>query len=169
MDPPNLLLLLLLTFASTINAQLLANYCGSTGNFTADSAYQTTLTNLLTSISTNSSLLNYGFFNASSAVSGTSQTLYVIGSCRGDLAAESCRTCLNTSASDIRRLCPVQKEAVLYSEFCNVRYSDASIFGIVKTEPSYTLSNTGNVASQVMYKLGERWKVCSARQPAVAH
>ncbi|KAK3411924.1 hypothetical protein EUGRSUZ_I00686, partial [Eucalyptus grandis] len=110
MDPPNLLLLLLLTFASTINAQLLANYCGSTSNFTVDGAYQTTLTNLLTSISTNSSLLNYGFFSASSAVSGTSQTLYVIGSCRGDLAAESCRTCLETSASDIRRLCPSRRK-----------------------------------------------------------
>ncbi|KAL3740580.1 hypothetical protein ACJRO7_021800 [Eucalyptus globulus] len=155
MNPPDLPLLLLLTFASTINAQFFPKpYCGST-NFTADSAYQTTLTNLLSSISTTHSLsLTYGFFNASAAVSGTSQTLYVVGSCRDDLTAGSCRTCLNTSASDIRRLCPLQKEAVLYSEPYNVRYSDASIFGIVKTEPKFVLYNVNSVPSQVTYTLG---------------
>ncbi|KAK3431954.1 hypothetical protein EUGRSUZ_E04165 [Eucalyptus grandis] len=155
MDPPNLLLLLLLTFASTINAQYLPEpFCGST-NFTADSAYQTTLTNLLSSISTTDSLsLTYGFFNASSAVSGTSQTLYVIDSCRGDLTAKNCRTCLEASASDIRRLCPLQKEAFLYSENCIVRYSNASIFSTVETEPNYIMYNHNDVSIQVTYKLG---------------
>ncbi|KAK2631779.1 hypothetical protein EUGRSUZ_L02458 [Eucalyptus grandis] len=153
MDPPKLPLLLLLTFASAINAQFFPKpYCGSTGNFSADSTYQTTLATLLSSISTTNSLsLTYGFFNASSAVSGPSQTLYVIGSCHGDLTAESCRTCLDDSASDIRRLCPLQKEAVLYSENCSVRYSNTSIFRIVKTDPYYVLNNVNNVTSPDKY------------------
>ncbi|KAK3431900.1 hypothetical protein EUGRSUZ_E03026 [Eucalyptus grandis] len=86
MDSPNLRLLLLLVFASAINAQDLLPHaiCATTGNFTANSTYQTTLTTLLSSISTTKSEpLKYGFFNASSAVSGASQTIYVIGSCRG--------------------------------------------------------------------------------------
>ncbi|XP_039168230.1 putative receptor-like protein kinase At4g00960 [Eucalyptus grandis] len=158
MDPPNLPLLLLLTLASTINAQFFpAPYCGSTGNFTADSTYQTTLTALLSSISTTNSLsLKYGFFNASATVSGASQTLYVIGSCRGDLTAESCRACLNASASDIRDLCPLQKEAVLYSENCTVWYSNASIFGTVTTDPVYQLANVNNVASPDTYNAALR-------------
>ncbi|KAL3740530.1 hypothetical protein ACJRO7_021762 [Eucalyptus globulus] len=154
MDPPNLPLLLLLTLASAIDAQdlLPKPFCGSTGNFTADSTYQTTLTALLSSISTTNSLsLKYGFFNASSAVSGASQTLYVIGSCLGDLTAESCRTCLDGSASDIRDLCPLQKEAVLYSENCTIRYSNASIFGTVTTDPRYSLYNVNNVTSPDTY------------------
>ncbi|KAF7849224.1 hypothetical protein BT93_L1067 [Corymbia citriodora subsp. variegata] len=156
MDPPIIPLLLLLTIASTINAQFFPNpYCGSTGNFTADSTYQTTLTTLLASISTANSLsLTYGFFSASAAVSGASQTLYVIGSCRGDLTAESCRTCLDASASDIRSLCPLQKEAVLYSENCTVRYSNTSIFSTVATEPVYILYNVNNVSTQVTFMLG---------------
>ncbi|XP_039169853.1 cysteine-rich repeat secretory protein 1-like [Eucalyptus grandis] len=156
MDPRNLRLLLILVFASTIDAQDLfpKPYCGSTGNFSADSTYQTTLTALLSSISTTNSLsLTYGFFNASSAVSGASQTLYVIGSCRGDLIAESCRTCLNGSASDIRDLCPLQKEAVLYSENCTVRYSNTSIFRTLETDPDYQL---------------HCWTVCGARRRAAA-
>ncbi|XP_030442478.1 cysteine-rich receptor-like protein kinase 44 [Syzygium oleosum] len=154
MCPPNLLLLLLLTFVSAINAQTFfpAPHCGSTGNFTANSTYQTTLTTLLSSISTTNSLpLTYGFFNDSAAVSGASQTLYVIGSCRGDLTAESCRTCLNASASDIHRLCPLQKEAVLYSGNCIVRYSNASIFDTVMTDPSNLLSNVNDVTSPDTY------------------
>ncbi|XP_039168289.1 cysteine-rich receptor-like protein kinase 29 [Eucalyptus grandis] len=150
MDPPNLLLLLLLTLAYTIDAQNFfpTPYCGSTGNFTANSTYQTTLTALLSSISTTNSLsLTYGFFNASSAVSGASQTLYVIGSCRGDLPAESCRACLNASTFDIRDLCPLQKEAVLYSDNCTVRYSNASIFRTVNIDPNYKLYFDENFTS----------------------
>ncbi|KAL3740529.1 hypothetical protein ACJRO7_021761 [Eucalyptus globulus] len=157
MDPPNLLLLLLLMFASTINAQFPATYCGSTGNFTANSTYQTTLTTLLSSISTtNSSSLSYGFFNASAAISGASQTLYLFGLCRGDFNAMSCRACLNVLASDMRRLCPLQKEALLYSGNCIIRYSDASFFGEVLTQPSYLASTTDNVSSPDTYDAAMR-------------
>ncbi|XP_056172024.1 cysteine-rich receptor-like protein kinase 29 [Syzygium oleosum] len=152
MDPPNLLLLLLLMFASTINAQFPASYCGSTGNFTANSTYQTTLTTLLSSISTTNSLsLSYGFFNVSAAVSSTSQTLYVFGLCRGDLTALGCRACLNALASSMRRLCPLQKEALLYTGNCIIRYSDASFFGTVATEPTYVARTADNVSSPDTY------------------
>ncbi|KAF8031947.1 hypothetical protein BT93_D0992 [Corymbia citriodora subsp. variegata] len=171
MDPRNLRLLLLLTFASAINAQVLFPHevCATTGNFTANSTYQTTLTTLLSSISTTNSLfLTYGFFNDSAAVSGASQTLYVIGSCRGDLTAESCRACLNVSASDIRRLCPLQKAAVLYSENCTVRYSNASIFGTVKTDPDYPLLNVNNVTNPDTYNTALRLLLDDLRGKAAA-
>ncbi|XP_030451933.1 cysteine-rich receptor-like protein kinase 44 isoform X1 [Syzygium oleosum] len=169
MDPPNLPLLLLLMFASAINAQNLFPHeiCATTGNFTANSTYQTTLTTLLSSISTTNSLsLTYGFFNASAAVSGASQTLYIIGSCRGDLTAESCRTCLNGSASDIRGLCTLQKGAVLYNENCTVRYSNASIFGTVTTDPDYQLLNVNNVTSPDTYNAALRTLLDSLRSEA---
>ncbi|KAL3740535.1 hypothetical protein ACJRO7_021767 [Eucalyptus globulus] len=154
MDSPNLRLLLLLVFASAINAQDFSPHaiCATTGNFTANSTYETTLATLLSSISTTNSLpLKYGFFNASSAVSGASQTIFVIGSCRGDLTGESCRACLDASASDIRRLCPLQKEAVLYSGNCTLRYKNASIFGEVVVDPDYWLYNPNNVSSPDTY------------------
>ncbi|XP_039169842.1 cysteine-rich receptor-like protein kinase 29 [Eucalyptus grandis] len=154
MDSPNLLLLLLLVFASTINAQFPATYCGSTGNFTANSTYQTTLTTLVSSISTtNSSSLSYGFFNASAAISGAFQTLYLFGLCRSDLNTKTCRACLDVLASDMRRLCPLQKEALLYSGNCIIRYSDASFFGVVVLQPDY-VAGTGddvNVSSADTY------------------
>ncbi|KAF8030045.1 hypothetical protein BT93_E2464 [Corymbia citriodora subsp. variegata] len=171
MNPRNLRLLLLLVFASAINAQDLFPHevCAPTGNFTGNSTYQTTLTTLLSSISTTNSLsLTYGFFNASAVVSGASQTLYVIGSCRGDLTAESCRTCLKTSASDIRRLCPLQKGAVLYSENCTVRHSNASIFGTVTTDPDYQLFNVNNVTNPDTYNAALRALLDDLRGKAAA-
>ncbi|KAF7850616.1 hypothetical protein BT93_L5191 [Corymbia citriodora subsp. variegata] len=149
MDRPNLLLLLLLIFASTINAQFPAPYCGSTGNFTANSTYETTLNKLLSSISTtNSSSLSYGFFNDSSPVSGTSQTLYVFGLCRGDLTNVNCRACLSNLTSDTHhRLCPLQKEALFYTGNCMIRYSNASFFGVMVTEPSYSAGTGEHVTS----------------------
>ncbi|XP_048132896.1 cysteine-rich receptor-like protein kinase 29 isoform X3 [Rhodamnia argentea] len=138
--------------ASTMNAQFPATNCGSTGNFTAGSTYQTTLTTLLSSIyTTNSSSLSYGFFNASSTVSGASQTLYLFGLCRGDLTAFSCRACLDALATDMRRLCPLQKEALLYTGNCIIRYSNASFFGAVATEPTYVARTSDNVSSPDAY------------------
>ncbi|XP_039169845.1 putative receptor-like protein kinase At4g00960 [Eucalyptus grandis] len=152
MDPPNLLLLLLLMFAPTINAEFPVTYCGSTGNFTANSTYQTTLTTLLSSISTaNPSSFSYSSFNASTVVSGTSQTLYALGLCRGDMTAQSCHACLDVLASDIRRLCPLLKEALLYGDNCFFRYSDASFFGTVERQPSYMVKSAYNVSNPDTY------------------
>ncbi|KAF8030105.1 hypothetical protein BT93_E2513 [Corymbia citriodora subsp. variegata] len=153
MDLPNLPLLLLLMFASTINAQTLfpRPVCYNTGNFTADSTYLTTLATLLSSISTNYLSVAYGFFSASANVSGTSQTVYIIGSCLSDLTTESCRACLSGSAIDISHLCPIQKAAVLYSENCTVRYSNASILGTITTDPDFKLFNVNNVTSPDTY------------------
>ncbi|KAK3431950.1 hypothetical protein EUGRSUZ_E04173, partial [Eucalyptus grandis] len=98
-----------------------------------------------------SSSLAYGFFNDSAPVSGTSETLYVIGSCRGDLTAESCRLCLSGSALEIIGLCLHKKGAVLYKANCTVRYSNASIFGIATVEPFFVLYNVNNAKSPAMY------------------
>ncbi|XP_010057272.3 cysteine-rich receptor-like protein kinase 10 [Eucalyptus grandis] len=152
MDLANLLLLLLLMFASTINAQFPATYCGSTGNFTANSTYQNTLTFLLSTISTASDLsLSYGFFNNSAPIVGSSKTLYVYGLCRGDLTAGNCRACLIDLDSNMSRLCPLQKEALLYTRNCIIRYSDAPFFSSVATEPSYVARTSDDVSSPDTY------------------
>ncbi|XP_048132223.1 cysteine-rich repeat secretory protein 38-like [Rhodamnia argentea] len=114
--------------------------------------YQTTLTTLLSSISTTNPLsLSYGFFNASTAVSGASQTFYVFGLCHGDLTAKSCRACLDVLASDISRLCPFQKKALLYTGSCIIRNSDASFFGAVVTDLMYVARTSDNVSSRYTY------------------
>ncbi|PKI67025.1 hypothetical protein CRG98_012563, partial [Punica granatum] len=117
--------------------------CSTTGNFTANSAYQTTLTTLLSSTET----LSFGFFNASSTVSQTSEQITVIGLCRGDVPKDACRSCLQTSATDLRQLCTNQKEAIVWNENCTLRYSNRSILNSVSTEPNYPLYSVSDFNS----------------------
>lgn len=117
--------------------------CSTTGNFTTNGSYQTTLTSLLSSTDN----INFGFFNASSPVSQTSETITILGLCRGDVPADACQNCLQTSATDIRQLCPNQKEAIVWNENCTLRYSNQSILGSESTDPSYELYNTGSPKS----------------------
>ncbi|KAJ9690106.1 hypothetical protein PVL29_012652 [Vitis rotundifolia] len=106
------------------------------GNYTNNSTYQADLNSLLTSFSNNQ--VEYGFYNSSvGEVNG-------IGLCRGDLTPDACRSCINSSSQDIRRLCPNYKEAVLYYDLCMLRYSDRPIFGTAQTSPDYALENTQN-------------------------
>ncbi|RVW33593.1 Cysteine-rich receptor-like protein kinase 29 [Vitis vinifera] len=108
------------------------------GDYTDNSTYQTDLNSLLTSFS--NTQVKYGFYNFSvGEVNG-------IGLCRGDLTPDTCRSCINNSSQDIRRLCPNYKEAVLYYDQCTLRYSNRSIFGTVDTSDSYALQNTQNVS-----------------------
>ncbi|KAJ9690093.1 hypothetical protein PVL29_012645 [Vitis rotundifolia] len=108
------------------------------GNYTDNSTYQEDLNSLLTSFS--NTQVEYGFYNSSvGEVNG-------IGLCRGDLTPDTCRSCINNSSQDIRRLCPNYKEAVLYNDNCTLRYSDRSIFGTEETSPSYPLANTQNAS-----------------------
>ncbi|KAF8030085.1 hypothetical protein BT93_E2494 [Corymbia citriodora subsp. variegata] len=157
MDLPNLLLLLLLMFASTINAQFPATYCGSTGNFTANSTYETTLTILLSSISTaNDMLLGYGIFNVSAPVIDSSEILHVYGLCHGDYTVVNCRICLIGLAANMSRLCPLQKEAIVYTGNCIIRYSNTSFLGTLMTEPSYLASTTDIASSPDAYDAAMR-------------
>ncbi|RVW87192.1 Cysteine-rich receptor-like protein kinase 29 [Vitis vinifera] len=106
------------------------------GNYTDNSTYQADLNSLLTSFSNNQ--VEYGFYNSSvGEVNG-------IGLCRGDLTPDTCRSCINSSSQDIRRLCPNYKEAVLYYDLCMLRYSYRPIFGTAQTSPDYALVNTQN-------------------------
>ncbi|KAK4751004.1 hypothetical protein SAY87_004486 [Trapa incisa] len=144
--PPLLLIFLSLVFFLSFNfavgdAEIFPHaVCSTTGNFTSDSSYGTTLNNTLSSINN----LKFGFFNTSSPVARTSEVITFIGLCRGDVPSEACQSCLQTSASDLRQLCPNQKEAIVWNENCTLRYSNRSILGTPSVDPSYELINTAS-------------------------
>ncbi|KAK4781889.1 hypothetical protein SAY86_015991 [Trapa natans] len=141
--PPLLLILLSLVFFMSFNfavgdtAIFPHAVCFTTGNFTSDSSYGTTLNNTLSSINN----LKFGFFNTSSPVARTSEVITFIGLCRGDVPSEACQSCLQKSASHLRQLCPNQKEAIVWNENCTLRYSNQNILGAARVDPSYQLSN----------------------------
>ncbi|KAK7357558.1 hypothetical protein VNO80_16848 [Phaseolus coccineus] len=121
--------------------------CGnSNGNYTVNSTYYNNLNTLLSSFSTHDQI-NYGFYNFSHG-QGTDKA-YATGVCRGDRTRDECLKCLNDSRASLSKDCPNQKEAIVWSGECTLRYSNRSIFGLMENQPTvellYTLEVRGSV------------------------
>ncbi|KAL3742073.1 hypothetical protein ACJRO7_017538 [Eucalyptus globulus] len=142
-----LLLLLLALAASAHGADPVKLFCGTTGNFTANSTYQANLNALLASVVTTAAADGHGFYNLSA--SGSTNAVNAIALCRGDVGATDCQSCLNDSAPQVARQCPVQKEAIIWYDNCMLRYSNQSIFRAMEDSPVFSWWNLNNVTNNV--------------------
>jgi hypothetical protein len=108
--------------------------CSPTSNFTANSTFQSNIDLVLSSLSSNATLVT-GFSNASAGVvSG-------IFLCRGDVNATVCQDCVASGAKEILKRCVLRVGAVIWYDECMVRYSDESIFATINEGPEYFMSN----------------------------
>ncbi|GAB4826733.1 hypothetical protein Ancab_040002 [Ancistrocladus abbreviatus] len=125
-------------------------YCpNTTATFAANSIYQKTLDNLLSSLASNATQPN-GFYNATSGSSGGAETIYGIFLCRGDDTTDVCKTCVNTAVSDLtQKDCPRSKEAIIWYDECLVRYSNQSFFGQLDDQLVFHPGNTQNITGNV--------------------
>ncbi|XP_059439445.1 cysteine-rich receptor-like protein kinase 10 [Corylus avellana] len=125
----SLLVISLLSLSSGNEAAPFYNthVCSGT-DFTANSTYQSNLDLVLSSLSTNATLVT-GFSNASAGVvSG-------IFLCRGDVNATVCQDCVASGAKEILQRCILQIGAIIWYEECMVRYSNESIFATLNEWP----------------------------------
>ncbi|GLT25429.1 hypothetical protein SLA2020_005580 [Shorea laevis] len=104
----------------------------SEGNFTANSTYGSNLNGLFSHLISDE-VFNYGFYNMS--VGQSPDQVNAIGLCRGDKKEDVCKTCLNETIFDLQQLCPSNKEAIGWSEFCTLHYSSQQLFGVMETNP----------------------------------
>ncbi|KAL5070207.1 hypothetical protein RYX36_021094 [Vicia faba] len=128
-----LLLPLFFTINSDANDQLIFrnHKCNNDlGNFTGDSAYPNNRDTVLGKIYSDREI-DYGFYNFS--YGEEPDIVNAIGFCRGDVNPNDCRDCLKSSAVLLTERCPIQKEAIGYYDLCTLRYSNASIFGVMNT------------------------------------
>ncbi|XP_054786894.1 cysteine-rich repeat secretory protein 38-like [Prosopis cineraria] len=103
------------------------------------SAYYTNLNALLSSF-TLDTVIDYGFY--SSSFGESPNKVHAQGLCRGDVEPYSCRKCLNDAKTLLPKLCPNQKDAFGYYDFCTFQYSSRSLLGIYRfPEFSYSFNN----------------------------
>ncbi|XP_030939936.1 cysteine-rich receptor-like protein kinase 29 [Quercus lobata] len=119
------------------------SYCLDKGNYTSNSTYNTNLSQVLSSLSSNTEI-DYGFYNFSYGKSP--DKVYSLGLRRGDAKPDICRSCLNSATNLLPLLCPNQKEAIGGYDECMLRYSFRDIFNIKETSPSFYLWNPNNVS-----------------------
>ena len=124
-------------------------FCLENGNYTSNSTYNANLNHLLSSLpslSSNTEIDN-GFYNVS--YGQNPDKVYALGLCRGDVKPEVCRSCLTNATNLLTLLCPNQKEAIGWYDYCMLRYSFRNIFGIKEDSPSFYMWNTNNVSANV--------------------
>ncbi|KAK2991003.1 hypothetical protein RJ640_005485 [Escallonia rubra] len=124
---------------------LQGSQCTGTVNYTQDSAYPNNLDNLLYTLSTKTT--SFSKFSSGQ----TPDVANGIALCRGDVDPDTCRRCVDDSTRRLKQLCPNQKEAIGYYEFCTVRYSNRFIFGIMETAPRLHLANTTGAPNVVQF------------------
>nr|CAD1832584.1 unnamed protein product [Ananas comosus var. bracteatus] len=97
--------------------------CGNTGgNYTTGSPYESNLHHLLASL-TSAAPASDG---CSATTAGeSSNRVFGIALCRGDMNATDCRACLSAASADILQACPHNRTAViLIDQYCMLKYSD---------------------------------------------
>ncbi|KAK9997132.1 hypothetical protein SO802_021818 [Lithocarpus litseifolius] len=124
----------------------LYHFCLNNGNYTSNSTYKANLNQLLSSVSSNTEI-DYGFYNSS--YGQNSDKVYAIGLCRGDVKPDVCRSCLNNATNLLPLLCPNQKEAIGWYDYCMLRYTFRDVFGIMEDSPVFYMWNTNNVSANV--------------------
>ncbi|KAL6546710.1 hypothetical protein OROMI_022431 [Orobanche minor] len=117
--------------------------CQNNGNYTRNSTYSNNLNAVLSSLPENIDI--NGFHSAS--VGRDPDRANAIALCRGDAPLNTCRGCVRNITADLLASCPNQKQAVDWSEFCMLRYSNETILGIPETSPRMWWWNTQNATS----------------------
>ncbi|GLT27482.1 hypothetical protein SLA2020_024770 [Shorea laevis] len=120
-----------LTSSAEIAADFRKSCDSSNGDFIANSAYEDNL-NLLFSKLVDQDF-NDGFYNVS--VGQSPDQVNAIALCRGDKKEDICRSCLKNTTYALQQNCDNKKEAIGWSEFCTLRYSNRQIYGVMETDP----------------------------------
>ena len=145
----SLLFFSILSFLNPMTAAPGANYlyhfCANT-TFSANSLYKSSLNSLLSSLSSNATH-NLEFYNTTTG-QNTSNPLYGIFLCRGDVTSEICRGCVADATKDLAEKCSTEKVAVIWYDECMIRYSNESIFSTAVISPTVYLWNTNNINNQ---------------------
>lgn len=115
--------------------------------YSSNSTYETNLQTLLNNLPANVGGLD-GFYTNSSGQ--TPDTVTVATLCRGDVQLDVCRSCIQDATTNIlsrTSSCWHLRWAILYSDFCMLRYSDQPLFDIMDTSNGFTWSSDDNVTS----------------------
>ncbi|KAF7024641.1 LOW QUALITY PROTEIN: hypothetical protein CFC21_036954 [Triticum aestivum] len=105
-----------------VSAAATGQLCGSGGNYTANSTYQSNLAAVAATLPNKASSSSQLF--ATATAGQASDVVYALALCRGDTVnAAACRDCLAASFREAQRACPFQQGATVYYDTCVLGFS----------------------------------------------
>ncbi|CAJ1977955.1 unnamed protein product [Sphenostylis stenocarpa] len=129
----------------------LGSNCQNTTQEHLSSAYQTNLDKILTWMSSDAST-SRGYNHTSI---GINSTVYGLYDCRGDVVGYFCQFCVSFAAREAPKRCPNSVSAMVWYEYCILRYSNEKFFGDILTHPTWHGVGTKNVSNMAEIKKGE--------------
>ncbi|KAJ6292242.1 hypothetical protein OIU78_024420, partial [Salix suchowensis] len=133
-----------------------AQFCYTTGNFTANSTYAKNRDLVLRSLASNVTA-NGGFYNTT--IGSGNDTVYGLVHCMASPPAANCSSCVNYAIQALMTACPHQKEAISWGGNplpCIVRYANRYCFGSLERSPTLALYNTG-IINATFIEFGQIW------------
>ncbi|KAH7522656.1 cysteine-rich receptor-like protein kinase 25 [Ziziphus jujuba] len=127
-----------------INATAFNN---NTNNITIN-FYQSNLYHLLSILSSTSTTHEFHTATAGRDPYTGSAIVYGLFLCRGDVAAAVCGVCVAAAATELVKLCPIEKETIIWYDDCMLRYSNRSLLGILDEQHGAFLYNTEHITEK---------------------
>ena len=81
-----------------------------------------------------------------SSVGQNSDQVNGLALCRGDVSNTDCKSCITESSSEIRKRCPDNKAAIIWYDYCLLKYSNADFFGQVDYQNMFYMWNVKDVS-----------------------
>lgn len=116
--------------------------CSNVSNYTDDSTFAKNLNMTLNSLASNASVSK--LYNTSSG--NDPDKVFALYMCLDYLSPNSCHDCINRAQSDIVNICPDSKEAVVWEEDCQLRYSNQNFFGRLNVSGNIPKANVKNIS-----------------------
>ncbi|CAK7350953.1 unnamed protein product [Dovyalis caffra] len=123
--------------------------CSNISNQAANSSFQNNLKSLMSSLPSNASASK--LYNTSTG--NDLERVYAQYMCLNYVTNKSCSTCIGVASQDIMQLCPEDKEAVVWEELCQLRYSNQSFLGHLDVSGNIPLDNKKNVENPEQFRV----------------
>ncbi|XP_061364768.1 cysteine-rich receptor-like protein kinase 25 [Gastrolobium bilobum] len=137
-----------MTLFTTTSAQS-PNYVGDDCRNSTEEAltttYQTNLNKILSWLSSDATTSKG--YNNTIIGNNTVDAIYGLYDCRGDVTGSFCQFCVSTAASAISQRCPNRSSAVIWYNFCILRYSNHDFIGNLTTNPSWQIVGSKNITN----------------------
>ncbi|KAF3451660.1 hypothetical protein FNV43_RR07756 [Rhamnella rubrinervis] len=115
--------------------------CPTTTNYSNDSPFQKSLNHLLQTLSSNAS--SSKFYNTTTGTDP--DEVYGAYMCLDYVTNQVCQDCITIASEAIISLCGNVKEAAVWEEVCQLRYSGDNFFGQLNVSDNIALANVLNI------------------------
>ncbi|KAJ6978385.1 cysteine-rich receptor-like protein kinase 25 [Populus alba x Populus x berolinensis] len=123
--------------------------CSNNSNYSANSTFQNNLEILMSSIRSNASVSKLYYTSTGNDL----DRIYAQYMCINYITHDSCSTCITAASQDIMQVCPGDKEAVVWEELCQLRYSNQSFLGHLDVSGNIAKDNQKDVENPEQFGL----------------